>query len=241
MKIFLSILPGSFLTLFVHSRRQTYKAYNVRCFVKTRLLMTFLTVCIGFYSFSQPKAHIDSLHRVLQKSAPDTNRVHVLTLLAELHFFTKPDTCVKYASKAYDLANKIGFERSKVPLLNMMGEATAGIAHKIQNAVMEKKKLVHSSNGNDEYEPTVEVSTKRTADTVIIAVKDNGSGIPSKVFDKIFQPFFTTKPAGQGTGLGLSLSYDIITKGHGGELKGSTIKGEGTEFVIQLPAGGSGM
>jgi signal transduction histidine kinase len=65
-------------------------------------------------------------------------------------------------------------------------------------------------------------------------VGDNGNGIPQKVLDKIFQPFFTTKPTGQGTGLGLSLSYDIV-KAHGGELKVETKEGEGTEFIIHLP------
>jgi two-component system NtrC family sensor kinase len=65
-------------------------------------------------------------------------------------------------------------------------------------------------------------------------VSDNGNGIPRKVFDKIFQPFFTTKPAGQGTGLGLSLSYDVI-KAHGGEIKVETKEGEGSTFVIWLP------
>jgi len=68
-----------------------------------------------------------------------------------------------------------------------------------------------------------------------IRVKDNGNGIPQKVLDKIFQPFFTTKPTGQGTGLGLSLSYDII-KAHGGELKVETMEDEGAEFIIHLPA-----
>ena len=68
---------------------------------------------------------------------------------------------------------------------------------------------------------------------VEIRVKDNGNGIPQKVVDKIFQPFFTTKPTGQGTGLGLSLSYDIV-KAHGGELKVETKEGEGSEFIIQL-------
>ena len=70
---------------------------------------------------------------------------------------------------------------------------------------------------------------------VEIKVTDNGNGIPQKVLDKIFQPFFTTKPTGQGTGLGLSLSYDIVTKGHGGELKVETREGEGSEFIIRLP------
>ena len=69
---------------------------------------------------------------------------------------------------------------------------------------------------------------------VKLRVKDDGNGIPRKVLDKIFQPFFTTKPTGQGTGLGLSLSYDIV-KAHGGELKVETKEGEGSEFIIQLP------
>ena len=85
----------------------------------------------------------------------------------------------------------------------------------------------------DGYEPTVSVSTKRLADKVVIRVKDNGMGVPQKVVDKIFQPFFTTKPVGEGTGLGLSLSYDII-KAHGGELKVETKEGEGAEFIIIL-------
>ena len=75
---------------------------------------------------------------------------------------------------------------------------------------------------------------KKSDNHVIITVSDNGNGIPQKIVDKIFQPFFTTKPTGQGTGLGLSLSYDII-KAHGGEIKVETKEGEGTTFIIQLP------
>ncbi len=85
------------------------------------------------------------------------------------------------------------------------------------------------------YEPTVSVSTKKINGKIEIKVADNGNGIPQKVLDKIFQPFFTTKPTGQGTGLGLSLSYDIV-KAHGGELKVETKEGEGAEFIIVLPA-----
>jgi signal transduction histidine kinase len=105
-------------------------------------------------------------------------------------------------------------------------------------AVSEKKKKQPEARLNDEvgqgYEPTVSVSTKRVGDKVEVSVKDNGIGIPQKVMDKIFQPFFTTKPTGQGTGLGLSLSYDIV-KAHGGELKVETKEDEGAEFTIQLP------
>ena len=86
------------------------------------------------------------------------------------------------------------------------------------------------------YQSTVQVSTKRLSDGQIeIRVRDNGCGIPKTVLNKIYQPFFTTKPTGQGTGLGLSLSYDIVTKGHGGELTVETEEGEFTEFIIQLP------
>lgn len=85
------------------------------------------------------------------------------------------------------------------------------------------------------YEPTVAVSTQRTDRQIIIKVKDNGTGMPDSVKAKIFQPFFTTKPTGQGTGLGLSLAYDIVTKGHGGTLAVESKEGEGTTFVIKLP------
>jgi two-component system, NtrC family, sensor kinase len=98
-----------------------------------------------------------------------------------------------------------------------------------------EKSLKAKFSGDSAYEPTVTVSTKKTADTVEISVKDNGGGIPQKVLDKIFQPFFTTKPTGEGTGLGLSLSYDIV-KAHGGELKVKTKEGEGSEFIVELQA-----
>ena len=84
------------------------------------------------------------------------------------------------------------------------------------------------------YEPTVTVSTAKQNDKIEIRVTDNGNGISQKILDKIFQPFFTTKPTGQGTGLGLSLSYDII-KAHGGEIKVESKEGEGAEFIIQIP------
>jgi signal transduction histidine kinase len=96
-------------------------------------------------------------------------------------------------------------------------------------AVHEKKKQM-----NGTFEPTIEVSTKRVGDKVEISVKDNGMGIPQKILDKIFQPFFTTKPTGQGTGLGLSLSYDIV-KAHEGEMKVEAKEGDGADFIIQLP------
>ena len=91
-----------------------------------------------------------------------------------------------------------------------------------------------SKQGIADYEPTVSVVTKKVNHQVEIRVTDNGNGIPPNILDKIFQPFFTTKPTGQGTGLGLSLSYDIV-KAHGGELKVETKEGERSTFIIHLP------
>lgn len=97
-------------------------------------------------------------------------------------------------------------------------------------AVAEKKKQI-----GEGFNPTVSVSTKKMSTELEIKVADNGNGIPQRIIDKIFQPFFTTKPSGQGTGLGLSLCYEIITKVHGGELLVETKEGEGSVFIIHLP------
>lgn len=103
-------------------------------------------------------------------------------------------------------------------------------------AVTEKKAQETKNASTVKYEPTVTVSTRKVGHTVEIRVSDNGNGIPQHIVDKIFQPFFTTKPAGQGTGLGLSMSYDIVTKAHGGELKVETNEGQGTTFSILITA-----
>jgi len=99
-------------------------------------------------------------------------------------------------------------------------------------AVQEKIKKMQLKG--EFFSPTVSVTTKRVGERVEIRIMDNGPGIPQNLLDKIFQPFFTTKPAGQGTGLGLSLSYDII-KAHGGELSVDTQEGEGSTFIINIP------
>jgi len=105
-------------------------------------------------------------------------------------------------------------------------------------AVSEKQQVVAQGLPTFErlatlYQPAVSVSTKKVTDKVLITVADNGNGIPQNIIDKIFQPFFTTKPTGQGTGLGLSLAYDIV-KAHGGELKVERKDGEGSAFTINL-------
>ncbi len=97
-------------------------------------------------------------------------------------------------------------------------------------AVTEKKKIAGGS-----FQPTVSIETKKIDNNVQVTVADNGNGVPQSVIDKIFQPFFTTKPTGEGTGLGLSLSYDIITKEHKGTIKVESKQGEGSKFIIQFP------
>jgi two-component system NtrC family sensor kinase len=110
-------------------------------------------------------------------------------------------------------------------LLNLINNAFYAVNEKL---------AAHGSLLTANYKPLVSVQTKKINNTVEIRVADNGNGILQNIVDKIFQPFFTTKPTGQGTGLGLSLSYDII-KAHGGEIKVETKEGEGSEFGIQLP------
>lgn len=93
-----------------------------------------------------------------------------------------------------------------------------------------------SKKGETGFEPKVTITTQLTADSqLLIAIKDNGIGMTDEVKAKIFQPFFTTKPTGQGTGLGLSLAYDIVTKGHGGTIEVESVEGKGTTFVVKLP------
>ncbi|MBC7827401.1 MAG: GHKL domain-containing protein [Chitinophagaceae bacterium] len=134
--------------------------------------------------------------------------------------------------KSFNATLQTDYEKS-IETINIIPQDIGRVVlNLITNAfyvVAEKCKL-----GIEGYEPTVSVSTKQTKDVVSIAVKDNGNGITQKVLEKIFQPFFTTKPTGEGTGLGLSLAYDIV-KAHGGELKVETKEGQGSTFFIQLP------
>ena len=143
--------------------------------------------------------------------------------------------------KTFNATMKTDFDDS-IGKINIIPQDIGRVLLNLYNnafyAVSERQKA-----GGKEYEPTVSVTTKKSVNHVIITVSDNGNGIPQKIVDKIFQPFFTTKPTGQGTGLGLSLSYDIV-KAHGGEIKVETKEGEahpdnpagqGSEFIIQLP------
>jgi two-component system NtrC family sensor kinase len=126
---------------------------------------------------------------------------------------------------------------TEIPTLNLaaqdMGRVLLNLYTNAFYALQQKQQLVAES-----YEPTLWVSTAvKEGKIVEIRIRDNGPGIPQGILQKVFQPFFTTKPTGEGTGLGLSLSYDIVTKGHQGSLEVNSVEGEGTEFVITLPVG----
>jgi signal transduction histidine kinase/ligand-binding sensor domain-containing protein len=134
--------------------------------------------------------------------------------------------------KSFNATMKTDFDE-KIGNINIIPQ---DIGRVLLNLINNAYYAVNEKSGQNitGYEPTVEVDTRKEENKVLISVKDNGNGIPQKVLDKIFQPFFTTKPTGQGTGLGLSLSYDIV-KAHGGELKVDTREGEGSTFIIQIP------
>ena len=141
---------------------------------------------------------------------------------------------IRAKDKSFNATMQTDFDPAAGELRLFRGEIGRVLLNIYNNAfyaVSEKVK----KQGRD-YEPVISVSTKKNSHQVEIRVRDNGDGVPQKIVDKIFQPFFTTKPTGEGTGLGLSLSYDII-KAHGGEIKVTTKEGSFTEFVVQVPAG----
>lgn len=114
-------------------------------------------------------------------------------------------------------------------LLNLINNAFYACAERSRSTGNGKAK-----NSGEDYQPKVIVSTRKTESGIELSVADNGSGIPDSIKEKIFQPFFTTKPTGQGTGLGLSLSYDIV-KAHGGRIEVKSEANQGTEFIIYFP------
>ncbi|MEP7374756.1 MAG: tetratricopeptide repeat protein [Chitinophagaceae bacterium] len=128
---------------------------------------------------------------------------------------------------------KTDFDKS-IGSINIIPQDIGRVFLNLCNNAFYAVKLKKKEPG-DSYEPAVSVSTKKIGDKVEIKISDNGNGIPKNIVDKIFQPFFTTKPTGEGTGLGLSLAYDIVTKGNGGEIKVESKENEGAEFILHLP------
>ena len=135
--------------------------------------------------------------------------------------------------KSFNADFKTHFDES-LPKINIVSQ---DIGRVLLNLINNAFFVVHekSKENIDGYKPEVLITTKKTDNKIEICVNDNGNGIPQEIIKKIFQPFFTTKSTGVGTGLGLSLSYDIVTKGHGGEIKVETKQGQGSEFIIVLP------
>ena len=138
--------------------------------------------------------------------------------------------------KSFNATIKTDFDESIGKINIIPQDIGRVILNLLTNAfyVVNEKKTLRQAQGDTHYEPTVSIQTKTINNKVEIKVSDNGNGIPQKILVKIFQPFFTTKPTGQGTGLGLSLSYDIV-KAHGGELKVETKENEGSTFIILIP------
>lgn len=143
--------------------------------------------------------------------------------------------------KNFNTAMESHFDQS-LPKVNIIpqdfGRVVLNLINNAFYAVNERRFMeskMDPINHQKLYEPCVSVTTERVGNNILIHVKDNGAGIPENIKDKIFNPFFTTKPPGQGTGLGLSLSHEIIEKGHGGVLNVDSTEGVGTEFIIQIP------
>lgn len=159
-----------------------------------------------------------------------------LNILAE-EFLKLSYHGLRAKDKRFNAEIKTDFDKD-LPLINLVSQDVGRVLlNLINNAfyAVDKK----AKKGIEAYNPEVLITTKSLKNSIEISVKDNGDGIPDSIKEKIFQPFFTTKPTGEGTGLGLSLSYDIITKGHGGTLTVNTKEGEGTEFITQLPLNNS--
>ncbi len=142
-----------------------------------------------------------------------------------------------HGMRAQDSAFNISIEKAYDPAVGIIDVAPQDLSRVFLNitnnacyATRERKRAA-----GDSYSPTLWVKTRRLGDWAEVRIRDNGTGIPRDILDKVFNPFFTTKPAGQGTGLGLSMSYDIVISGHGGELRVDSEEGRFTEFILRLP------
>jgi ligand-binding sensor domain-containing protein/signal transduction histidine kinase len=182
---------------------------------------------------------------MLQHSRKNTGQLESIDInaLAD-EYFRLSYHGLRAKDKSFNAIMKTDYDNSigKINVVPQdMGRVFLNLYNNAFYSVTEKNSSLHQTGLEaKQYEPTVSVSTKLVkspsgdSDKIEISVKDNGMGIPKSMLDKIYQPFFTTKPSGRGTGLGLSLSYDII-KAHGGEIKVNTKEDEGTEFIIHLP------
>ncbi len=216
----------------------------------TLILILTLVWRVGFAQIGL----IDSLKEQLALVRMDTSRVNTLRNLCTEYWGVNPDSSLKYGQESLALSQKIhhpfgearAFHALGV-LYRRLGDYPKSLEANFKGLqIAEKEQLplptisavetLHATSlQHSAYQPTVTVSTQKIDDQILIKVQDNGNGIPESIRDKIFQPFFTTKPTGQGTGLGLSLAYDIVTKGHGGTINLQSNTGKGTTFSIWLP------
>ncbi len=214
--------------------------------MKKFIIIIYVLFGIGNTSFAQ-WLNVDSLHQVLSGAAHDSTRVKVMEEHSRTSEGKKESTDInaladEYLRLAYhglrvkdnsfNADFKTNFDENMPKILVVPQDIGRVILNLINNAFYAVDKKAKS--GEEGYKPEVVVTTKKHQNSLEISIKDNGEGIPEQVRDKIFQPFFTTKPTGQGTGLGLSLSYDIV-KAHDGELKVESAEGKGSSFIIHLP------
>jgi signal transduction histidine kinase len=136
--------------------------------------------------------------------------------------------------KSFNAQFETDFDLS-LPKVNVVSQDIGRVILNLINNAFYAVNERYKKEGKEGYVPQVKVSTRQVGDQIEITVTDNGGGIPPNIREKIFQPFFTTKPTGEGTGLGLSMSYDIVTKGHGGKMEVVSKEGEGSSFILQIP------
>jgi C4-dicarboxylate-specific signal transduction histidine kinase len=158
-------------------------------------------------------------------------QININSLAHEYLQLTYQSVKAKHKSFHVELNTRFDESLDKISVYPQdLGRVLINLYNNAFYSMQEKKKRL-----NDSYTPVMTVCTKKTGGKVTIFIRDNGMGIPEPILGKIYQPFFTTKPSGEGTGLGLSLSYDIVTRSHGGEMMVETKEGEGAEFMVQLP------
>lgn len=171
---------------------------------------------------------------MLEHSKVDTGKIEptdINHLAAESLKLSYNAFCVKH--NAFSAACETYFDENVTQIAVVPQALKRVLVNLLSNAFYAVKEKM--ARPDESYHPVVSITTKAENNNLLIIVGDNGTGIPQKILQKIFQPFFTTKPTGDGTGLGLSLSYDII-RAHGGELTVESVEGEGTKFTISLPA-----
>jgi signal transduction histidine kinase len=191
----------------------------------------FLFVAIFLYINNRQKSQLIQSEKMASLAGPGKKEPTDINALAD-EYLRLSYHGLRAKDKNFNAEMKMDFDENigKINIIPQdIGRVLLNLFNNAFYAVNEQK-----SRNLISYQPTVCVTSKKSNDKIEIIVRDNGNGIPQKIADKTFQPFFTTKPTGEGTELGLSLAYDIITKEHNGTIKVESKKGDGSKFVIQL-------